>query len=411
MSKRASTILVAAVGSILTLAAPTGCNKDGAPLGPPDSYVVYEPSGVPEPGGAALPSFKDVKLEDPRAAPIHRSSMDGFLGELLRTDYLAKQLLRDGWKGKPFGALARARAAEPTVLVLSGARMTTPAQAKLGAGFSTAGTFGRVQAHPDALWIEMGDDPATDPAFVQTASGRLARLIAERIAGAADGAGGPGGVPAARGLIDGYALAMEVIGREWRVGEGPQGTLPPSAGTGTQRERFAGVRGNAFVLAPGDSSNLRPGSEMVTDPGVVATVLHRMAQSTGIGRRVAPPEIYAPFVGQRVPQGVSPAAVLGPIRNFQVKLLCAWAGAILAGRPPRDLVDLVTVYGESLPAERADALRILVVTTYAATVKPGGVSPRPADATASLAELTALAAEVTAGRRSLRQALPSIPPK
>jgi hypothetical protein len=198
---------------------------------------------------------------------------------------------------------------------------------------------------------------------------------------------------------------MEVIGREWREGEGPQGTLPPSAGTGTQRERFAAVRSNAFVFAGADQAALRPGGEMVKDAGVVATVLYRMAQAPGIGRKVAPAEIYAPFVGQRVPQGVSPAAVLGPIRNFQVKLLCAWAGAILAGHPPRDVVDLITAYGEWLPAERADAYRILVVTTYGATVKAGGVSPRPADANASLAELTALSAEVTAGRRTLRHGL------
>ena len=390
-----------------TIFAANACSKEGAPLGPPDSYVVYEPGGAADPAGAALPSFREVKLEDPRAVPIHRSTMDGFLGELLRTDYLAKQLIRDGWRGKPFAAPARARATEPTVLVLAGARMARPDEAKLGIGFSTPGTFGRVQPHADAMWIETGDDPVSDPAFVQTASGRVARLIAERVAGAADVPGGTPGASLARGLIDGYALAMEVIGREWRVGEGPQGTLPPSAGTGTQRERFAGVRGNAFVFTGTDQSALRPGTEMLTEPGVVAAVLYRMAQSPGIGRKVAPPEIYAPFVGERVPKGVSPAAVLGPIRNFQVKLLCAWAGAILAGRPPRDIVDLITAYGETLPAERSDAYRILVVTTYGATVKAGGVSPRPADANASLAELTALSAEVAAGRRTLRQGLGS----
>ncbi|MES1207168.1 MAG: hypothetical protein ABUS79_14625, partial [Pseudomonadota bacterium] len=230
--------------------------------------------------------------------------------------------------------------------------------------------------------------------------------IAARVAGAADKPGDPPVPPAARALIDGYALAMEVIGREWRVGGGPQGTVAPSAGTGTQRERFAGVRGNAYVLMPGDPGTLRSGAGMLTDPGVVATVLHRMVQATGVGRRVAPAEIYAPFVGQRVPPGVSPAAVLGPIRNFQVKLLCAWAGAVVAGHPPRDLVDLVTAYADTLPAERADAFRILVVTTYGATVKQGGVSPRAADAETALAELTALAAQVTAGKRSLRAALP-----
>jgi hypothetical protein len=396
------------VALVLALSA---CRKDGAALGPADSYTIYEPGGSARPTGAALPTFREVKLEDARAVPVHRSTMDGFVGELLRTDYLAKQLIRDGWRGKMFPAAARARAAEPTVLVLAGTRMARPDEAKLGFGFATTGTFGRVEAHPDALWIEVGDDPLSDPAFVQTAAGRVARLIAERIANTEAPTGGAEAASAVRGLIDGYALGMEVIGREWRVGEGPQGTLPPGAGTGTQRERFAGVRGNAYVFASDDQATLRPGSEMVRSPGVIGTVLYRMAQSTGIGRRVAPPEVYAPFVGQRVPPGISPAAVLGPIRNFQVKLLCAWAGAILAGRPPRDLVDLITAYGEALPAERAEAYRILVVTTYGATVKAGGVSPRPTDATASLAELTALSAEVAAGRRTLRQGLRAPPAK
>lgn len=404
-------LLLRALALLSPMCAMYGCHKDDAPLGPPDSYVVYEPAGAADPAAATLPPFREVKLDDPRAVPIHRSTMGGFMGELLRTDYLAKQLVRDGWRGTPFAAAARLRAAEPTVLVLAGTRMVRPEDAKLGIGFSTAGTFGRVQPHADAMWIETGDDPVSDPAFVQTASGRVARLIAERVAGAADVPGGTPGASLARRLIDGYALAMEVIGREWRVGEGPQGTLPPSAGTGTQRERFAAVRGNGFVFAGADQSALRPGAEMLTDPGIVATVLYRMAQSPGIGRKVAPAEIYAPFVGQRVPQGVSPAAVLGPIRNFQVKLLCAWASAIVAGHPPRDLVDLITAYGERLPGERADAYRILVVTTYGATVKKGGVSPRPSDANASLAELTTLSAEAVAGRRTLRQALDPTAPE
>ncbi len=382
-----------------------GCHKNGDPLGPADSYLIYESAGDGTQAQAALPLFREVRLDDPRAVPIHRVTLEGFVGELVRTDYLAKQLLRDGWQGRPFSPGARARASEPTTMVLGGNRMARADEANLGVGFATAGSFGRVDPHRDVMWIETGDNPVADPAFVQTASGRVGRLIAERIAGAADSPATVPGASTARALIDGYALAMEVIGREWRVGEGPQGTLPPSAGTGTQRERFAGVRSNAFVMVPGDLGTLRPGAEMLTDPGVIAAVIHRMAQATGVGRRIAPPEIYGPFVSQRVPPGVSPAAVLGPIRNFQVKLLCAWAGAILAGHPPHDLADLVTAYAQAIPAERADLHRIFVATTYGATVKAGGVSPRAADADKTLPELMALAAEVTAGRRTLRQAL------
>jgi hypothetical protein len=415
---RASAAAALASTAIVILGA-GACRRAVAPLGEADSYVVYEPAAAPVAAGAAaesgpeahtLPRFREVRLDDQRAAPIHRIASDGFLGELLRTDYLAKQLIRDGWQGKSFSVIARAQAQEPTALILAGSRMARADEATLGVGFATVdggfGIFGGAAHHPRVMWIETGDDPLADPAFVQTASGRVARLIAERLARAADEPGGPSGAAAARALIDGYALAMEVIGREWRVGEGPQGSLPPSAGTGTQRERFAGVRSNAFVMVPGDLGTLRPAAEMLTDSGVVAAVIHRMAQSTGVGRKVAPPEIYAPFVGQRVPPGISPAAVLGPIRNFQVKLLCAWAGAILSGHPPRDLVDLITAYAQALPAERSDLYRIFVVTTYGATVKVGGVSPKPANATAALAELTVLSAEVSAGRRTLRAALP-----
>ena len=101
--------------------------------------------------------------------------------------------------------------------------------------------------------------------------------------------------------------------------------------------------------------------------------------------------------------------MLGPVRNFQVKLLVSWARATLRGRPPRDLVDLVNAYAEALPSERSEVLRIFVATTFGATVKPGGVSPRAADATASLAELTTLAAEVAAGKRGVRAGLDARP--
>jgi hypothetical protein len=58
-----------------------------------------------------------------------------------------------------------------------------------------------------------------------------------------------------------------------------------------------------------------------------------------------------------------------------------------------------------MPDERVEAFRILIVTTYGATVKPGGVPITGSDAGAALPELTALAAEVAAGRRSSRAAL------
>lgn len=394
-----------AVGAIALAGLLGACGNSKAPLGPPDSYLVYQPatSGGAEPAGGApaLRLLQSVPVDDARAIPIHRGAAEGFMGELLRTDYLAKQLLRDGWQGRMFSPVARARAAEPTVLVLAGTRATRTEEAETGTGFGEAGSFGRKKVHENASWIEVGDDPPGDPAFVQTASGRVARLVGERIARAADPA-----APLPRVLIDGYALAMEVIGREWRVGEGPMGRVAPDAGTGTQRERFASVRQNSFVFKP-DSEILRPANEMLAEPGVVAALIYRMAQAKGVGRKIAPPEIYAPFVKDRVPPGISPAAVLGPVRNFQVKLLTAWALAAAAGHAPRDLIDLVAAYADTIPGERAEVMRLFVATTYGVTVKPGGVSARAADATSSLAEITVLAAEVAAGRRTLRSGMDS----
>jgi len=75
------------------------------------------------------------------------------------------------------------------------------------------------------------------------------------------------------------------------------------------------------------------------------------------------------------------------------------------------VIDLVEIYGAAFPAERAEATRIFVVTTFGATVKEGGVSTRPQDTTRSMAELTTLTAEVIAGKRSLRQVLAAPPPK
>ena len=86
---------------------------------------------------------------------------------------------------------------------------------------------------------------------------------------------------------------------------------------------------------------------------MTATVLYRLAQSKTVGRKVAPDAVYAPFVKDRVPEGISPAAVLGPFRNFQAKLLSAWARAVLEGKPPADIANLVDAYGRALPAERS----------------------------------------------------------
>src|SRR6185503_8115823 len=177
--------------------------------------------------------------------------------------------------------------------------------------------------------------------------------------------------------------------------DGPAGTIPADAGTPRQRELFAAIRENRFAVTTGGAP--RPAPDLLADPGLAATVIYRLAQSKSVGRKVAPPEVYAPFVKDRVPPGVSPAAVLGPFRNFQAKLLSAWGLAVLAGKPPRDVADWIEAYGRALPAEKLEAVRVFVITTYGATVRVGGVPPAPDKSGQALAVLTALAAEVAAG--------------
>ena len=372
-------------------AALAACGRE-ASLGVPDSYLLYTPAvdgaGTALRSASGLPVLESLSLEDARAVPLEKQIAVGIVGEILRTDYLAKQIARDvSFAGKTFPESTRAAARAPTVFIVG--RGLAP----LGDGLALKGFWGKAVDHPGVPWVGLREDIGDDRALPQTVTAALARRIVSRFADAA----------AAPVLTDGYVQALEVIAREWRVGEGPAGAVSPDAGTGTQRALFAGVRQNQYAVGPDGAP--RPARELLADPGLAATVIYRLAQSRTVGRKVAPDDVYAPFVSERVPPGISPAAVLGPFRNFQVKLLTAWARATLAGTPPRDIADLVEAYGRAMPAERAEAFRIFVVTTYGATVKPGGVKATGKDALTSLPELTTLAAEVASGRRSSHAAL------
>jgi hypothetical protein len=370
-----------------------GCHRDRS-LGVPDAFVVYAPAeGAPAARGPAGggPVVVPLAPDDPRAQPLYKQLAVGFPGEVLRTDYLAKQLVRDAMiGGHRYPDAARTAAGEPTAFVVG-----APEGNDVERGLALKGTFGSPDPHPDVVWIGLPAYPDHDRALPQTMAGLLARAIANRVA---TGAGAQPPAP----LVDGYARALEVIAREWRVGEGVSGTVPPDAGTTTQRQLLAAVRENQFAV--GADGKPRPAHELLSDPGLTATVLYRLVQSKTVGRKVAPAEVYAPFVTDRIPTGVSPAAVLGPFRNFQAKLLSAWGRAVLEGKPPQDIADLVEAYGRALPGERAEVIRIFVVTTYGATVRKGGVPLPAGEPGAALPELTALAAEVAAGKVSLRAA-------
>ena len=401
---------LARAGALAGLAALCGgvmpaCRQSSAePIGLPDAYLLFVPAhdqaGHGRRGPTGLPVLEALPLDDARAVPFHKLFAVGFAAELLRTDYLRKQFVREAHiVGKGFTATALAAAAEPTTFLLADERAPFT-----GRGMATVGFFGGASERPNVPWIALPPAPDDDTALAQTVSGRLARSIAAAIAsgGVREGEAAPGTF--CQVLVDGYATAMAVIAREWRVGEGPRGTLAPDAGTAAQRDVFAAVRQNRYVTSSGDAhAPLRTAAEMLADPGVAATVLYRMAQSKGVGHRVAAPEVYAPFVSERIPNGISPAAVLGPFRNSQAKLISAWSRAVLRGAAPRDIADLVEVYATDLPQERSEVIRLFVVTTFGATVKPGGVTA--GSGADPLPELTALAAEVAAGRRSLRAAL------
>jgi hypothetical protein len=346
-------------------------------------------------GTMPLP-VKRANLKTPDVQPVPNLLESGFASEMLRTVYLAGQYLRDATvDGKPFPELARANGSLPVCLVIGEDR--TP----YGRGLTIQGGWGGSTERPTLPWLGIPAEPGRDKALVQTLAARFAAYAAHLVAsgGLLDAA-----PPPPKALVDGYRMAMEVVAREWRYTSGPAGVIQFDEGTSDQRALFGDVRENRFVLDDSHTT-LRSAQELLDSPGVAATVIYRMAQAHGVGGRVAPEAFYAPYAAKRMPPGISPAAILGTFRNFQAKLLGVWAGAAGRGKAPKDIVDLLEIYASTFPAERAEAIRIFVVTTFGATVKPGGCSTLPKDATQTLAELTALAAEVGAGRKTLRQAL------
>ncbi len=389
---------------LATLGAACGPASD-KPLGPADSYVLLTTTGQ---SPAGFPIVREARPSDELAQPFGRLFADGFASEMLRTLYLAKALLANGvFDGRHFPEAARAAAADPVCLLIGTERDS------LGRGLAFPRWLRDPVERLNTLWLGFTNSVATDRAVVQTLSGRLAALTIGLVS--TGGAFTPDNSVEAP-LADAYRMAMEVVAREWRVGSGPKGTVPFDAGTAEQRKLFADIRENRLVLTDNGAA-LRPADELLRDPRVAATVLYRLAQAKSVGQRVAPDDFYAPFNLGQMPAGISPGAILGSFRNFQAKLLATWGRAVLLGHPPGNIADLLDAYTTQFPAERAEAVRIFLVTTFAGTVKPGGVSIRPEDSTAAIAELADLAAAVTVGRRTLRDAVspalvqPSMLPK
>jgi hypothetical protein len=373
-----------------------GCRSDkGKPIAPADSYVLFVPS---EDGGKADGALKVEKanVNNQAVQPVPGLLESGFASEMLRTVYLAGQYLRDATvDGHRFSDLGRANGSLPLCLVVG------VDQTPYGRGLAIKGGFGGYSVQAAQPWIGIPPEPSRDKALIQALAGRFASYAASLVATAGLLDAAP--APPPKTLLDGYRMAMEVVAREWRHGVGPAGVIQFDEGTKEQQSLFADVRENRYVLDEGGAV-LRSPPQLLDSPGVTATVLYRMAQARGVGPRVAPEAFYAPYAKDRMPPKVSPAAILGPFRNFQAKLLGVWAASVLRGKAPKDIVDLVEAYGEALPAERLEAVRIFVVTTFGGTVKPGGFSMQPEASRQTLAELTAITAEVVAGKRSLRDA-------
>jgi hypothetical protein len=363
------------------------CGDDGR-FGPPESYVLLAPMAGSSP-------LVMRSLREDEAQPVVKLFFEGFAAEMLRTVYMAKQLVREGRPGgRPFPGAVGGPASEGTPVVIG--LESEP----YGRGLALHRTLRAPLARPDVVWLGLQSRPESDPVLIQTVAGRLATYVLDLVL-----SGGTFGDTAAvlpHPLAGGYRMAMEVIAREWRTGRGPTGVVAPDAGTAGQRAVFADVRENRFVLTD-DGRAVRPATELLASAGVAATVLYRFAQSRAVGQRVARDDFYGPFAS-RVPPGVSAAAVLGRFRNFQAKLLVPWATAAMDGHPPRDIVDLVDGYLAAFPEEKKEAVRIFIVTTFGGTVVPGGVPIGPRDTVKTLAAVDALVADVMAGRRSLRGA-------
>jgi len=392
-------LFYSSVLAISTAAFAAGCHSNrNKPIAPPDSYLLFV-SSTPSTGskGAGGPLHVDkADLKTQAVDPLPGLFETGFASEMLRTVYLAGQYLRDAVvDGQRFPELARANGSLPVCVVVGADAMP------YARGLSIKGDFGGCSDQPTLPWIGIPAEPARDKALLQTLTGHLAGYAAHLVAtgGLLDAAPAP-----PKALVDGYRMAMEVVAREWRTTAGPAGVIQMDEGTTEQRELFGNVRENRYIIADG-STALRPARQLLDSPGVTATILYRMAQSRAVGPRVAPEKFYVPYAANRMPPGVSPAAILGTFRNFQAKLLGVWASAVLRKRAPKDIVDLIEVYGAEFPDERAEVIRIFVVTTFGGTIKPGGCSMQPQDARQTMAELTALTAEVGAGRKTLRDAL------
>ncbi len=404
---------------------PTGCSADR------DDHFELVRRGEARAPGQPTPLFY-ARANDPEAARVLRLMSDELSGELLRTYAMARRLAGET---APASSVRSARAAMPPMLALGVSdldRGLPYRDRELRAGWWRRA----IPADTPIIWIESEPDPerielgrmlasvrpksgagASDAALrdamvldqIVNGFGRaILSLIAPAPVSVKDGA------PATVDPVgEGYVTFLQVVAAEWHSGDGDQPAA--EARVLLQRaSRFAAVRANTsatvFRALGGygfTELSPRPTTEaFLREPLTIAAFLYRLAASE-TGHRLATDETYRAMVPELPPTGISPGRLLGAFRNFQAKLFWAWNRVTLANRPPRDLIELVEAYADAFPAERAEVIRIFLVTTKGVTALPGGVfEARAEDEVAS--QYSALTADVLFGRLRLRAAMPPL---
>ena len=355
-----------------------------------DDYLLLRRT-APLAGKPAVSQLATPLAGDAEAYYLRHLLANGFGAELLRTYAMTKR----------FAARTSGYRDTPTTIALgvpdAPAEQAPPRTVRLGWWRTT------IDGDAPIIWIDDSPgrgDRSTMADLVSAFGGAIVDVVAPETGGA-DAPGAP--------LRAGYVAFLNTVASEWR---------PPRATDDRDELRRLGavahVRANDTVLADGAPASTwvmrdrpapraRPGQDLIGDRLVVATVLYRLAASE-LGQRMADRAVYQHFVEASPPRDVHPALLLGAFRNFQAKLLSAWSRAVAIHRPPHDLVDLVEAYADAYPAERAEATRIFLITTYGATALPSGVR---ADDTPERVEsqLATLTADVLFGRRGLRDGL------
>jgi hypothetical protein len=308
-----------------------------------------------------------ARADDVTALRVRGLLADGFGAELLRTYAMARR-----FAGRGGGPALVAFGSEDTY------RSVPFRERQFDAGWFT-------EVLPPSTPIAWIDDSDPTPLEAQLVSA-LAGAIVDTAIGSAP-----------QLLREGYATFLTVVAAEWSAPAGLDARDELRA-----MPIFGDVRGGT-VLRPRRCGLSGVGTACVlSDPVLIATILRRMASSEA-GRRMAPAEVYRPFLAVAPPRDVHPALLLGAFRNFQAKLFAAWHDAAQAGRPPADVVDLLDAYAEAYPAERPEVTRVLVVSTHALA---HGYEPAVvAEVGACLERLTA---QVLFGARSLRDAVTTL---